>query len=403
MKTRSQHFIAAAVSAMLMISAVGTFFVSAETETQPEQTVFTLNYDFVYDGAYCKKDGEFEPSEHSYPDIFEMSTAVLYHEDYYFNGWTLDDIHLIEPGDIFSMPKKDATLKAVWTPKDAEPHIVSYSAFFDDAEHIDFEHYPRLQGAEYYPGQCLQIATLAISRDGYSQIGWTDGVVEYPCQTKIIMPDHDVTLEPSWHKYYSIRYDAGDVDRVNGDSAYVFDDRLEGMTFDLASSDRLSRSGFKLVGWHCDYDDQIYKIGSYYVMPAKNVTFYAVWEAKSYNVVFKSTSGKQSESIKVTGLTDEAIICPETTLTNNGYVFAGWKFDGDDTIYKPGDEFVIPGALPGIGIQLKSVWMTQEEYDAFIASESINSLDLALARKQYAAGEITEDELKEMADFILGR
>ena len=175
------------------------------------------------------------------------------------------------------------------------------------------------------------------------------------------MPDHDIELTPDWHKYYKLTYSPGDVDRLNGVTSSVFD-RLEKQSTDLAESGRFSRNGFKITGWTCDYDGKVYAPLQDYVMPSQDVTFTAVWEPLTYTVVFMGNTGKTEDILRVKGQTDTTIICPEFTGTKNGYYFAGWQFDEKvdgvttSTIYQPGDEFLIKGASPGMGISLSAVW-----------------------------------------------
>lgn len=407
MKTKLNSVIAAVVSAAIAVCTSVNFFVSAETE-ETEPLTYTVSYNWEGEGVTVTGDDSLETTEHSYNDIITVPSVTLVREDAYFSGWTIDNILLYEGGDSFAMPEKDIVFEPVWSLKDAEKHTLSYSAFFDDVEHVDEETlsssaWTALKPKELAAGQYFKITIESFMRDGYAHLGWTDGINKFKAQSKVIMPDHDVVLEPDWRKYYTVIYRAGDVDRIVGASVYAFNDRYEGNEFDLASSDRLSRTGFKIVGWQCDYDGQSYSIGSFYTMPASNVTFTAIWAPKTYTVVFRDKVGSQSESIKISGETDSALTCPDCALTNPGYIFVGWKYEDDETIYKPGDDFIVPGALPGLGIMLTSVWMTQAEYDEYIASQTLNALDVVDARKQFINGEITAEELQELQYFIIGR
>ncbi len=388
MKTIFKSFIAVAVSAIITASSAGSI-ISASTSTTAE--TYTLSFNYTGEGVTCEDESLLQPQELKGGKTVNIPDIYLESETLGFSGWTYDNIRLYAPGDAFKMPESDVTLEPVWyDPKDEDVHTVSYNVVIDGV--VPEEGVPISRN--YVKGEIITIPMTSFDRDGFTQIGWTDGENVFNYSEKLIMPDHDVVLEPKWYEYFVVYYEAGDVDRINGVSAYAFE-RFETNKFDLADSTRLSRSGFDLTGWTCDYDGQVYKPGAYYTMPASDVRFTAIWTPKTYNVVFKVNNGTSS-LIKISGQTDTAITVPECDYTYSGYVFKGWKFN--DTIYQPGEEFIIPGALPGLGISLTGVW---EEEGA--SQEEVNSLSLAAARSQYVNGEIAADELSEISDFILNR
>ncbi len=187
--------------------------------------------------------------------------------------------------------------------------------------------------------------------------GFSNGLIlggDYPLSfgMRFVMPANDVVLTPQWTKYITLTYYAGDVDRLVGNDKYTFN-RNGNTTTDLAKNDRFSRIGFNLTGWLSDHDGQIYKPLEVVKLPDENITFTAVWDPKSYVVVFKSGNG--GTNVKIKGVTDEIIICPEPDAADNGKRFAGWK-DSEGKIYQPGDEYLIYGTIPGLGISLEGVW-----------------------------------------------
>lgn len=401
---KSNKLIAGILSAVMAVCSAAPCFVSAET-TEADEPLYTLSYDLDTETTECEDFTVFDDVQLKHHEMTNLPEDLPKREGYFLTGWTIDGVFAYEPGDVFMMPDEDVVFKPVWMAEEGKNYTLSYSVFYDDEEHIDFTVNKNLSTAKYMPGQIYHVAMNSFSRTGYCQIGWTDGENDLYYQAKLIMPAHDVTLTPCWHKYYSIRYDAGDVDRVIGDSAYVFNDRYEGLVFDLALPSRLSRAGFNLTGWLCEYDGQVYKTGSFFTMPGCNVTFYAVWTPKDYNIVFRSTVNGAKENVLVSGKTDTTIICPEPPNNDANRIFAGWKFDGDDNLYQPGDEYLIRGAAPGLGIVLNAQWMTQDEYDEYIKENTFSSLDLVKLRKMAIAGEgdVTLNDLKLSADFLLGR
>ncbi|MDE5569621.1 MAG: hypothetical protein K2I82_03075, partial [Ruminococcus sp.] len=80
----------------------------------------------------------------------------------------------------------------------------------------------------------------------------------------------------------------------------------------------------------------IYKPLAIVTCPDVDVTFTAVWEPKTYNVVFRQGNG--GANLKVEGVTDTQIICPEPNITVDGKYFAGWKTESGE-IYQAGSEY----------------------------------------------------------------
>lgn len=376
---------AAAVSAALTLCSMSAYAVS-DAETT-EQLTYTVTFNIYDEGVTVEDPTVFEPIEIAAGECVYIPDGQISLDGYIFSGWTYDDVYLYRDDDFFKMPENDIVLEPVWIDKTSQSHTLSYNIEGDGYEILNENSFSSLLCR---PGQAVTVTTASIMRDGYYQMGWTYNGYVFNSASKMIMPDCDVVLEPNWCKLYNVYYEAGDVDKVTGTHTFIFQ-KCETLTFDLADSSRITRLGYNLSGWLSDVDGQIYKTGSQFTMPSSEVHFTAVWTPKSYTVVFKSNNGK-SQTIKITGETDTAIEVPECTFTYSGYEFAGWEYEG--TVYKPGDEFIIPGALPGLGISLNAVW-TEPRHD--------DSLTLAQARKMYSDGEITADELLQTADFVLGK
>lgn len=383
---------AVAVSAVITLCSMSICIVSEAETTTEEQQTYTISFNIDSESITDGNVSLFESYELEAGDYVEIPDAQLFMDSIYTSGWTLDGIYMYEPGDSFKMPEQDIVLEPVWVDPSSERYTLSYDTSGEDYTDVKDEYFP---STSYLPGQAISLSKYTITRDGYTHMGWLYNGYLFSTGDKLIMPAEDVVVEPNWYMYYKIYYEAGDVDRINGTSTFVYQ-RYETNTFDLANSSKISRSGFTLSGWLCDYDGEVYAPGSYFTMPASEVHFTAVWTPKTYTVVFSANNGT-SQSIKISGETDTAITVPECTFTYSGYEFAGWKYG--DTIYQPGEEFVIPGALPGLGISLTAVWVESGSDDDVV----YDSFELVVARQQYANGEITADELTEVADRVIGR
>lgn len=357
---------AVALSFLTAFSAFSPFSVVAESDSAEKKTV-TIHFDFGDDDFRfdVDEDGnllEITDIQADANSSVRLPDRYIHKEDYNFSGWTYDGVRGYPVDSVIQVGEEDITLTPVWRKTDDE---VTYNIVYKveiDGESVELP--KQLQKLTQREGGLVNVSLFSFDYpdNAYSQIGWIYDGQHFMGSQYIIMPAHDIELTPNWLKFYKLNYTPGDVDRLNGVTSSSFD-RLEKQPTDLAEAGRFSRNGFKIVGWTCDYDGQVYAPLSGYTMPSSDVTFTAVWEPLTYNVVFMGNTGKAEDILKVEGKTDSTIICPEMTGTKSGYYFDGWQFDEKidgktvSTIYKPGDEFLIKGAKPGMGISLKAVWV----------------------------------------------
>ena len=200
----------------------------------------------------------------------------------------------------------------------------------------------------------IKISSNSYFNDNASSFGWTDGVNEFYGSDSFIMPRKNVTLYAIFHNFHKFSYSHGDVDGIvgNPDKPFVY---AEGIIIDLAESSRLSRKGYKVIGWHCEYDGKDYPIFYPYKLPDADVVMTAIWEPIFYTIPFNA--GVSSiPNIKIKALTKEIIIVPNIEEKREGYKFIGWIILRN--FYKAGDEFIVEGQLPGLGISAKAIWIT---------------------------------------------
>lgn len=366
MKKIYNRLTAFVLSALTAISVTAAFPAMAETGSAGEKKQVTVHFD-LSDSAITfdtDEDGNLLEIKDITADAnssVRLPEYYIHKEDYSFSGWTIDGVRGYPVGSVIQVGEEDVTLTPVWySLSDETEYSIEYKV---EIEGEEVEVPKSLQNLSKCQGKFVEVSLLTFDYPGkvYSQIGWNYDGNTYLGQQCIIMPDHDIVLTPNWLKFYNLKYTPGDVDRLNGATSSEFE-RMEKISFELAEAGRFSRNGFKIIGWSCDADDKIYKPLENYMMPSRDVTFTAVWEPLTYNVVFIGGTGKAEDIIRVGGQTDTTIICPELTGTKSGYYFDGWKFEEEvdgvtkTTIYQPGDEFLIKGAKPGLGISLNAVW-----------------------------------------------
>lgn len=386
MKTNFKNWLAAAVSAAVTLSAMGSLsFFSAETTD--EQTTYSLSFNLSFEGFETETPELFEAVQLSAGEVFTVPEGAFITDTISSTGWTTDNIYILEAGDYFTMPDHDVILEPVFVDySDPTTYTVSYNITGEDYSVLDDTPF---KSREYQPGQAVKASGATIFREGYTQYGWTYEGNDFYDARKLIMPDHDVVFEPHWYQHHMVYYEAGDVDGIRGNAVYSFE-KTTSVSIELGDSSRLSRTGYSLTGWICDLDGQTYSTGARYIMPDSDVHFTAIWTPNPTTVSFKSATSA-NETLKLSAKTEDVITIPECTFTNEGYIFIGWNYNG--TIYTPGEEFTVPGSL--FGTSLKAVWAAETDlYD---------SLSLCITRKNYAEGNVSEEELKSGADYLLCR
>lgn len=281
-------------------------------------------------------------------------------DGYSFEGWTVDGKAGYTAGDFYRLPEEggEVVFEPVWSDAaDANKYNIFYTIDIDGIERPE-----DLKDWKMKANSVVALNMLSIDGGKIYSIGWTDGENTYTGSDKFIMPAKDLTLTPVWRHVIDIKFVTGDVDRINGMTEFVTVGKEDTKT-ETSASNRFSRNGFEIVGWTSSVDGQVYQPLQTFICPAEDVVFTAVWAPKTYKVVFNAGTGNSADNQRVEGKTDEAIIAPEMIASKDGYVFAGWK-DKNGDIYQPGEEYIVPGAIPGSGISLSAVWNQEGQLPA---------------------------------------
>lgn len=347
----------AASTALAVCTMTADYSFGADSE---ERQSCTVHYDLSGEGVYIPEDDdgnvpELSDTEVSCNSTFKITDITPEREGFIFSGWTADNIRGYVARDVFLTSDEDITLYPVWVSEDDESfHKVYYKVIIDGEEDLSAQ--KLVPPVNLLEGRIFTVPLYAFPNTGYKQRGWTDGVNEFPTETRLIMHDEDMILYPNFKKIYTLLYTVGDADRINGVTFLEYE-IAEGDSTNIQSNTRFSRNGFRIKCWHCETDGKDYAADSYFEMPGSDVVMTPVWEPVNYVINFKPSSNA-ADNIKVSGCTDTAIIAPECDYVNEGYRFGGWQYN--DTVIQPGDEYIIPGAKPGMGISFKAVWVPSE-------------------------------------------
>ena len=319
-------------------------------EEDEENPIYYVNFDL------SDPDFKYKTSSDKIENIVTTKTSIripdilLVKDGFYFNGWTEDWIYGYEPGNLFVLEKKNTTLFPIFENKSDSTYFrfeyrVEYNGEITDVS-------KELRPTNEREKHLKTISSLSFSNDNATSVGWTDGVNEFYSSDKLVMPRKNVTLYAIFHNYHKFSYSHGDVDGILGkaDAPFVY---REGAKIDLAESTRLSRKGYKIKGWHCEYDGKDYPLFYPYILPDADIVMTAIWEPIEYTITF-ATGITTIPNFKIKAKTKDKLIVPEIDEKREGYIFLGWLFYGKQ--YNPGDELIVEGQMSG-GITGKAVWI----------------------------------------------
>ena len=193
-----------------------------------------------------------------------------------------------------------------------------------------------------YVGSSFIMPETFLKKPGYYHDGWLYNGEKYVQGDKFIVPDENVVFTPSCYAYHTVSYYAGDYDDVMEHPTFSVQG-VEGLGLELADSSRFTRPGYKLIGWHCDYDDKDYGPLVRYTVPDKDVTFTAIWKAAPVTLSISANNGVSTDKITETVYCGDEYVLPECTFTNGDKTFLGWRYNG--IVYKPGNILKIPALV----------------------------------------------------------
>lgn len=180
-------------------------------------------------------------------------------------------------------------------------------------------------GGKYKAGATFEVAALpsGITNAGHTFDGWSDGTAKYAAGATYTMPAHNVTFTAQWNPEigevtYSVTYD------LNGGKGTTptEENKAEGATFKLASSDGLSKDGFIFGGW--SDGTTMYDAGATYTIKGADVTFAARWTPELRESV--EFAGNCTLPTQSTGIGD-----PETggSTVEGGETVVGIRINGE--------------------------------------------------------------------------
>jgi len=262
-----------------------------------------------------------------------------------FEGWaeTPDGVVKWSKGDgteTFPMPNSNKDIYAIWS----NTYSVTY------VSHIDSGNVP-VDGNRYKAGEIAQVIrdmeTVRIDDVIWTFSHWTSPDVDGNVNGGgiFVMPAKDVVLTAHWEstpvEFYRVWYNA------NGGTGAPTDPNLyeEGHSATV-STEIPTKLGHTFEGWDYEKTGTIYHGNNTFVMPAHDVTLWAIWSPIDYNVTYHANDGSNRttpDNNNPYHVQDEVTVKGQL-FEREGWIFKGWNTlpDGSGTVRNPDSSFNMP-------------------------------------------------------------
>ena len=221
-------------------------------------------------------------------------------EGYTFLGWDKEF-----PA---TMPAENTTITALWS-------INEHTITFDSNGGSNVESITQNYGTEI-------VKPADPTRTGFTFAGWDINVPG-------TMPDEDLTLTAQWTRnIYTITY-LDDDGSVLETCEYYYGYSTDYSYYSPAY--KPYREGYTFCGWDAEIPE---------TMPARDLTFTAIWTINSYTLTF--VFGNGTDNLEITQYYNTPITAPDYP-TRKGYTFTGWNQ-------------TVPELMPGYDMTITARW-----------------------------------------------
>ncbi len=185
-----------------------------------------------------------------------------------------------------------------------------------------------------------------------------------------------LTYAAQWQKLFSVSYEKNsdtEIGEAPEGQKYAY---AAGESFEVASADGLTKTGFTFAGWKDNLTGAVYKAGDIYTLPEKeaaasDVVFKPQWKT-IYALTFYASEGEPGGEFEGEFIIEnpvnhteyaaeqETVSLPEQgEMSVEGYHFLGWK-DSSGKQYKPGAAYLVTGNETFTGVWAKAYSVTFE-------------------------------------------
>lgn len=274
-------------------------------------------------------------------DKVQITDQIPTKEGYAFVGWSDTVGNRFVPGAEFAMPKGDVTFRAVWL-EASQAYNITYDTNGGSPEVIE-------EGLSYEAGTAATVTRIVPELTGYIFSGWLDSVSNTIYQSGAsFLINAQTELIAQWEKAPVAVVVSYDTEGIG--TPPIPENAVAGQRIILPDTD-IVKEGHVFTGW-CErvieplsvarvvvsgtaYQETIYAVGSSYVVPEHNVTFYPVWRTEGYTVKYVLDGGWLPENAPSGYTYGEYESGLEIPLPERPeYTFAGWYADASFSLAK---------------------------------------------------------------------
>ena len=173
-------------------------------------------------------------------------------------------------------------------------------------------------------------------------VGWeaAENQINYDCNDNGNVKHtvtNDTTLVIKWEPFLKITYDPSTLaDKDNPANTAQTATARKNETIILNCNHGFERTGYRQSGWETDGGEQKYTCGDEITVTG-DMTLYATWSGKPYDVIYKKSDGGDSAIITTQSLifgeksnqdnycSNKAVAPKDISYDNPGHKFVGWK------------------------------------------------------------------------------
>lgn len=249
-------------------------------------------------------------------DVIILSANSVKKDGYTLEGWN-DGKYTYAEGSTYKISSEVTTFSAVWK-------IKYYPVTFSGGSGTDGTA-PSTEDVAYNSEISLPHTTLI--KTGYSFLGWNDGENTYAAGANYFVSDSAVQFTAVWTvNCYNITFIGGE---GSEGTAPVQMTELYKAVVELPNENTLKKDGCTFGGWTDGVNT--YDANSLYIVKAKSVKLYAIWNYNYYDVSFVGGEGAKGTAPKTLSIKYNAnFFFPKNTFVKEGYAFDGWKAENGD-------------------------------------------------------------------------
>ncbi|MGF7003537.1 putative repeat protein (TIGR02543 family) [Lachnospiraceae bacterium PFB1-21] len=291
--------------------------------------------------VYYDAEGIQDETPYQENDKVQITSQIPTKEGYAFVGWSDVAGNRFAPGAEFAMPKGDVNFRAVWF-EENQVYKITYNTNGGSPEVIE-------EGLFYEAGTTATVTQTTPELAEYLFSGWLDPVSNTVYQSGAsFLIGGQTELIAQWEKApvpVVISYDTEGLG-----TPPIPENAVAGQRIVLPDID-VEKEGHVFTGW-CEKvlepihaasvmarseepQGTIYAVGSSYVVPEYNVTFYPVWRTEGYTVKYVLDGGwlpENAPSGYIYGEYENGFSIPLPERPE--YTFAGWYADASYALAK---------------------------------------------------------------------